>query len=369
MLSTLDVGQANDNCDELVKVSANKHFEYLGSGGIMEFKSNESYKKVINCVDNLDHDCDTSWYFAEIYYDEMPVDFFEQAQDYEIFDYQDVLRWCASVMEQSPSARLMLKEAIEKDWKITLDDLNGGDYCLDIDNKTLILDNNSLTPAALARSSYFRNITLVTMIKALRDIWQEKRHGGFDEQYSPDQVLLMERVRAADLDVIALLVMWELRSEGHSDIWRHMIGSEIGDMAMIFSGYLERDPSSQFNGQGLVAAFKQWFRDAGRVNSCDHDALEYLDEVLAVSDVINPFGRKTPSKMNIEMISCLPDKTAYLQGQGAEILSNPTYSSVDDEINQTHLFHIMHDLEAVVVEDVPFRDADLARKIFPVETD
>ncbi len=369
MLSTLDAGQANDNYDGLVNINANKHFEYLGGGGVMEFKSKESYKKVINYVDNLNNDCDSdkSWYFAEIYYDKMPVDFFDFVQNYEIFDYQDLLRWCVSIIEQSPSALLMLKEAIEKDWKIAIDDLNGGDYCLDIDNKILILDNNALTPAALVRSSYFRNITLVTMVKALRDIWQEKRHGGFDEQYSPDKVLLMERLRAADLEVMAILVMWELRSEGYSDIWRHIIGSEIGDMAMVFSGYLERDPRSQFNAKGLLAAFKQWFKDAARVNSCDHDTLEYLDEVLAISDVINPFGHKTPSKINIEMISCLPDKTAYLQGQGAEILGNPTYSSVDDDINQTHLFHIMHDLESVVVGNVAFRDANLARKIFPVE--
>jgi len=71
--------------------------------------------------------------------------------------------------------------------------------------------------------------------------------------------------------------------------------------------------------------------------------------------------------MNVEILSCLPDKTAYLQGLGTEVLSDPVYSSVDNVINQTHLFHIMYDLQAVVVEDVAFRDADLARKIFPVE--
>jgi hypothetical protein len=46
----------------------------------------------------------------------------------------------------------------------------------------------------------------------LRDIWQEKRHGGFDEKYRTEFVLTMERIRSADCDVLSILVAWELRS-------------------------------------------------------------------------------------------------------------------------------------------------------------
>ena len=333
----------------------------------MELKSNKPRRKTIDCLslDTLTV-TETQWYFAELCLDCVDIDAFVN-DDAEIEDYRDILSWCASVMACSPSARLLLKEATEKDWKITVEDLNGSDYCVDVEAKLLILDNNALLPCALGRSDYFRNIMLVTMVKALRDIWQEKRHGGFDTLYSPDHILLMERIRAADLDVMAILVAWELRSEEFTDIWRHMLGSDIGDMAMAYSGYIERDPSAQFNGQGLASTYKQWFRCSKRIDSCDHDALEYMDDVLAGYDAVNPFGSKKPSKMNVEILSCLPDKTAYLQGLGAEILSDPVYAAVDNAINQTHLFHIMYDLQAVVVEDVPFRDADLARKIFPAE--
>lgn len=333
----------------------------------MELKSNQPRKKTIDCLslDTLTIS-DKQWYFAELCLDCVDIDAFAN-DDAESEDYRDVLSWCVSVMACSPSARLLLKEASEKDWKVTVEDLNGSDYCVDVEDKILILDSNALLPCALGKSEYFRNIMLITMVKALRDIWQEKRHGGFDALYSPDYILLMERIRAADLDVMAVLVAWELRSEEFSDLWRHMLGSDIGDMAMAYSGYIERDPSAQFNGQGLVFVYKQWFRCSKRIDSCDHDALEYMDDVLASCDVVNPFGSKKPSRMNVEILSCLPDKTAYLQGLGAEILSDPAYISVDNVINQTHLFHIMYDLQAVVVEDVPFRDAELARKIFPVE--
>lgn len=336
----------------------------------MELKSGQQQNRVISLLsrDDAITAVQTRWYFAELYNDYIDVDFFENSDDCDIHCYGDVLSWCMSILDASPSARIMLQEACDKDWKITIEDLNGGEYCIDVEQKLLILDNNSLVPSALGRSGYFRNMTIVTLTKALRDIWQEKRHGGFDEHYSPEYVLLMERLRAADLDVMAIMVAWELRSEDFPEIWRHIIGSDIGDMAMTYSGYLERDPTSAYSGFALRAAFKQWFREEDRLHNCDHDTLEYLDDVLASSaNGAQTFGHKRPGKMNIEVLSCLPDKTAYLHGMGSEILSDPAYSSVNDEINQTHLFHIMYDLEAVIVENVPFRDADLAKKIFPEE--
>ena len=334
----------------------------------MELSSNNYQKRTIDCIsiDSLSV-TETQWFFAALCLDYIDSEFLDDEECSDIRDYRDVLRWCTSILGYSPSARLMLKEVCEKDWKVTLEDLRGGDYCVDVEQKLVILDNNALEPEALAGSTYFKHVTLVTMIKALRDIWQEKRHGGFDEIYGPEHILLLERVRAADLDALAILVAWELREEEYPDIWKHVIGSDLGDMAMSFCGYIERDPTAQHNGQALVATFKQWFRDVKRIDGCDHDTLEYMDDVLVAADTLNPFGKKRPTKLNVEILSCLPDKTAYLQGLGGELLNDPVYSAVDNPINQTHLFHIMYDLEAYVIEDVPFRDAELARKIFPDE--
>jgi len=278
----------------------------------------------------------------------------------------DVIRWALHLLTHSDAGYVMVQEAMEKDWRITLEDLSGGEYLIDVAEKHLILDNHSMLPSALCASKYFKNTILVSLVKALRDIWQETRHGGFADKYSPEHVVIMERVRAADCDVISLMVAWELRKEGYPFIWRHIIGSDITDMALAFSQGLDH----KFYGRkelhiAMLAAFRQWFENLVRVKNCDRDALDYMDDVLAESDYQDPFGNKKPSKMNIEILSCLPDKSAYLQGKGAEILSNPLYLAMEDEINQTHLFHIMYDTEAYVVEDVPFRDADLAKRIFP----
>lgn len=339
----------------------------------MELKSSKTFKKLIDCLPEYSGDTVLNkqqvrqWRISDLAARPLETDHFNLYGDSELHSYEDVLCWCVNILAASPSARLMLRESMEREWSIAIEDLNGGEYCIDVERKVLLLDNNALVPSSLGRSSYFRNITLVTLSKALRDIWQEKRHGGLDEVYRAEYLMMLERVRAADCDVLAVLVAWELRSAEYPEMWRHLIGSENGDMAMIFSGYLERKPASHFNGNALAQAFKQWFKSQERVRQCDHDTLEYMDDILACSQEHNPFGKKKPAKMNIEILSCLPDKTAYLQGLGAEIISDPLYSGMDDPINQTHLFHILYDLEATIINEVPFRSADLARKIFPEE--
>lgn len=346
--------------------------EFIHKNGFTGLKTGKTYKKAINMAEaealrlavpgRMPQQ--KQWLLSDLSDNDVDPDYFN-ARCCDIHDYADVLGWCISVLQASPSARLMLREALDQGWRIGLDDLCGGSYCIDVAEKLLLIDNNALVPSALGRSGYFRNVTIVTLVKALRDIWQEKRHGGFDVHYGPEHIMTLERVRAADCDVMAVLVGWELRSEAYADLWRHLIGSDIGDMAMMYSGHLERDPASAFNGRAAAAAFRQWFRDEARVNACDHDTLEYLDDVLAESVAGNPFGRKKPSRIAVEALSCQPDKSAYLRGLGGDILGDPLYCGMNDPINQSHLFHILYDLEAVIVENVPFRDAELARKIFP----
>lgn len=342
---------------------------YADESGSMdsEYTSPSSDKKVIDLTALDESYVEHQWLLADLYERPVALDIFADGVDGEIFDYADILAWCLRILSCSTSTHALIAEAIDQDWVLTLDDLGGTGYALDVEEGMLSLDHNALVPSALGRSSYFRNVTMITLVKALRDVWQERRHGGFDEVYTPESVVMLERLRAADLDVFSVLAAWEIRVEGYEDLWRTVLGSDQGDMAMIFSGFVEREPGSQFNGQALKACFMQWYRDDSRINACDRETLDYLDDVLCHSSAINPFGVKRPGKMAIEVISVMPNKSAYLQGLGAEILADPVYTDIANEINAAHLTHILYDLEAIVVEDVPFRDAGLARKIFPID--
>lgn len=279
--------------------------------------------------------------------------------------HEEALDRCFAKLSHSPNARAMINEAVREGWQITLDDQGPYDFHIDVKDKTIVLNNEGLAEGSLARSDHFQSMLLVSLVRALRDVWQEKRYGAFHDDYSPEQVLMLERVRAADCDVMAVLVAWELRAEGSSGMWRYMIGSEEGDMAMIFSGHLERKPYSTSLNEALLAAFNQWYRSEERVKACDHETLDYMDSLMEENLEYDVFGSERLTPGRVEILSCLPDKTAYLQGTGREIMLDPFYSGLDDVINQAHFAQILHDLKVTFVQGVPFRDKDLAYKIFP----
>lgn len=279
--------------------------------------------------------------------------------------YNVFLAQTLNIICLSPVGHALVHEAAETGWHIEFDDLGSEHYLLDIENKTIVLEHHGFKPEGLIRSNYFANMVLTSLVKALRDAGHEKRHGGFDHLFAPEGILMLERVRSADCDIISVFVAWELRSEGYADLWRHTIGSPLGDLAVAYSYHLERDPASQFNGKALKSAFIHWYQSEERIRACDHQTLEYMDDILASAEISNPFGEKVPTHIAIELLSCMPDKTAYLQGFGREILIDPLYSGLSDAVNQAHLMHILHDLEATIVNNVPFRSAELAARIFP----
>jgi hypothetical protein len=278
---------------------------------------------------------------------------------------EDIFAWCSHVIAESPTALSLWSHAIEQGWTISLSCLDETGYSIDIENRVVTMDHFGLSPEALGRSAYFRNAFLTVLIRALRDIWHEERFDPFEENFAPEQVLMLERIRLADCDSVTVLAVWELRGAGYSDIWRHLIGSEEGDMALIFMRFLERDPTALFDGTALAYTFRQWYADDARVNACDHEALENLDNLLEEKGSRNPFGQLCADEKILEELSELPDGMMYLSGLADQILSDPYFSGLNDAINQSHLFHLIYDIQVKMVNNVPFRDGKLARKIFP----
>ena len=279
----------------------------------------------------------------------------------------DVLQWACGMAGESPTARILLKEAQAGGWTIRLDDLSHGGYAIDDKSHTILIDHYGFTAAALGRSAYFRNALLVSFVKALRQLWHERSGHVFESDYRPDAVLMLERARSADCETMAILVGWELRGAGHTDIWRSILGSEEGDMAMIFTRAIEKDPAGFYDGSVLTRTFCQWYGDEGRVAAADHATLERMDEMLEAAEGAQLFGKSPMKAEMIEKISTLPCGRPYLKGMGMNICTDPYFVALNDPINESHLFQIVYDSKVVMVEGVPFRDRRLARLIFPGE--
>jgi hypothetical protein len=315
-------------------------------------------------------------------------EFYQDFSDESQIQDSGTVSWCIAVLQDSPTALAMLSKALEEGWSIALDDLDhtGRDFEIDIDEAEIVLNNNGLSDDAILRSGYFKTITLTSLVQALRQIWQDKRHDQIDITLRPQDLLMNRRLRAADLDIVKLAVAWELRAggqgEGHGQVWRHLIGSEEGDLALAFSQSLERgkiftkDANAEQNigytkmvNAAMTASFYQWFRSEERVNKADHKALREIDQVLLEDDVqalsAQDKGQRALTGGQVELLSCLPNKTAYLLGFGAEILSDPHFAGLYDPTNQAHLMHIAYDMKVVDRSNVAFQSTDLAARMFP----
>ncbi|MGQ0526680.1 MAG: DUF6782 family putative metallopeptidase [Alphaproteobacteria bacterium] len=267
------------------------------------------------------------------------------------------------VIGDSTLALRMLDEASDYGWGVALEDLGGGDLYVDVPGKTILLDNYGLKHPALGRSAYFVNNMLLSFTRALREIWQDRRYGAFGE-YTAESVLLLERVRAADNQVVTIMACWELKNTGYDVLWRHMLGLPEGHLCETYANMLLKDPLAIRNGNAAAMAFHDWFNEPGRIAACDHGVLEALDAMLDEHPGAS-FGTKKAGRTCIEKISCLPDKTAYLQGIGNNILGDPKFFGMSDPINQAHFMQLVRDAALTYVENVAFRDAGLARRIFP----
>lgn len=288
-----------------------------------------------------------------------------QTQDASEHTDKAILSWCLDVLSLSDTAHAMIEEAQDYGWNFGLADLDTHDFHLDAIDKKLLIHNHNLNAAAIARSGYFINAVMVAMMRGLRDIWQEKRHGGFEDHYGIEDVLMLERVRAADLDVLSIMTAWEMRDQGHPEIWRHVLASDIGDMAMVYGQAVEQRPFSDIRGNAATAAFRKWYDSAVRVNNCDHETLDYLDDLSRQANGDEYHGDRKPTEIGVEILSCMPDKTAYLKGWGNDIMCDPYFTGLQDPINQAHFMQLVNEREIVYCEGVGFRDTDLAARIFP----
>ena len=277
------------------------------------------------------------------------------------------LATCLDRLMQSDKAAMMINEAAADGWTIEMDDLGSHNFHLDVGDQHIIMNTQGLKPHRLQNSEYFSNMLLISMVRAFRDIWQEKRHGGFEDDYGPENIVMLERMRAADCDTMAIVIAWELKEAGKADIWRHMIGSEEGDMAMIFAKnyeYLSVSNKKDALNKAMQKTFRQWFTSESRINMCDHETLEYLDNLIACEGG-NIFGHAYLTPARLEVISYMPDHTAYLQNTGHQLINDPLYTGIADPINQSHFMQIMHDIQAITIGGVSFRSQSLAEKIFP----
>ncbi len=274
------------------------------------------------------------------------------------------LAWCLSMALESQSAAALLFSLPLEKWTLSLSTEDTG-YHFDAETHHLTVGLDEGTAEILQDSPFLRHTLFFDFLYALRDIWFETYTGALSAELRPEDYLKWERFRQADIASFSILTSWEILNSGNDNLWRHITAFENGDMALSFVRKLT-NPSMD-NEKGLEdahwQAFKTWYHDHERVTFCDRDTLAYMDDRIIEEG--NTFGDQRFNAKFMKHISNLPGFQNYFEGNETDLTRAPEFSLLPDEICQTHLLHIINDLESVEIEGIRFRDKALASKIFP----
>ena len=277
---------------------------------------------------------------------------------------EDVLVWALALLCDSPLGRTLASDARFEDWSIELDEVEDGRHIADLQMRVLILPRFMPSAVALGRSQYFRNMFLAEFCRGLRGIWNLSLGVRDPRDLTINDQVVWNRLVQADHDLLLLSMAWELREADYPDLWRHLIGSDLGELAIAWSALLERQPPLSFP-QMLMRLFPRWMECDTLLNAVDHRTLEHLDHFLQSPGSGRPCGSRRLEGSDLLKLSALPEEVMYLKPFITMLLDNDDAARMPDPINEAHLLHLLQDLTAMRTVHAGFRDADLARKIFP----
>ncbi len=278
---------------------------------------------------------------------------------------EDVLVWALATIIDSPLGRALAYDARFEGWSIELDEVEDGCHIAEGQMRVLILPRFLPNAASLGRSPHFRNQFLCELIRGLRGIWNLSLGARDGRDLTINDQVLWNRLTQADHDLLLLAVAWEMRDAHHPELWRHLIGSDIGEMAIAWAALDERQDKPLTLSQTLMRLFPRWMESDVLLNSVDHRTLERLDHILQSPGSGRPCGARRLMADDLLRLSTLPDENSYLKPFTSMLLEDDAATQMPDPINEAHLLHLLRDITEMRTVQAGFRDADLARKIFP----
>ncbi len=286
---------------------------------------------------------------------------------------EDALVWGLSVLCETKLGRDLAYDARFEDWSIEVDDIEQASHIIDPQLRILILPRFSVSPATLARSQNDRALFLMELARGLRGIWHDMTGVRNDQNLTADDQILWERLRAADHDLCALRMAWDLRQQGMGGLWRQIIASQLGDLA-VTAGELwaTEDENDQREEAPPLYGFSHlvlgWLRDSVLVNSRDSQTLDAMDLRLQ-RNIREVCGPEQISASELMTLSTLPSEGAYLAPIARTVMYAAEFREIPDTVNEAYLRQILEDCELTRTSPLVFSDSELEKKFFPDRID
>lgn len=261
---------------------------------------------------------------------------------------------------------LDLWKDIDPHWDIAMEDMTNHAYDIDTETKIITVNSRGYLEDAVLASPYFAPQILLNIIEAARMVRHIEWIDDALDRYHPESIVKIGRICVADSITQMIAMAWEARGEGYDNLWKHSLCGAYTDMAQCYDRVMERTLTQGYDyedatKEALSLTFRTWFTDPDRVNACDRDSMDMMD------DMIFDEGRMGKNQIDPATAVCLTlqvgDDTSYLPADiTRDIVTNPFYGAVEDPINHTHLTQIIRDNQVNEVSGIPFRDETLARR-------
>lgn len=273
---------------------------------------------------------------------------------------EDALIWGLSILCTSPLGRSISFDARFEDWSLEVDDIIDGHPIVDSQLRILILPRGTPSAIILSKSIYDRYQFLVSLARGLRMIWQDMNHVRARIDLTADDQIFFERLRRADMDIIALRMIWDLKQGGYGSLWRHMIAGNIGEVAMAAHDFWEQNDFPS----GLAQTFLIWMGCNHLLAECDNRTLDDMDARLqkSINDVCGIAMLNGDDVLNL---SRLPEGCSYLAPLARTLCYSTEFRYIPDPVNDAHLRQILEECSEIIAPSLIFRDSELERKIFP----
>lgn len=273
---------------------------------------------------------------------------------------EDALIWGLSVLCQSPLGRAIAFDARFEDWALEVDDIEDGHPIIDPQLRILILPRGTPSSATLSKSYHDRLQFLTNLARGLRMIWQDMNGVRTRNDLTADDQIFFERLRRADMDVMTLRMMWDLREIGFAALWRNLIAGNLGDVALAASHFWLNESFPA----GLPQTFLTWMGCDHLLAECDNRTLDEMDARLqrSVNDVC---GLSMLTGDDLLSLSRLPEGGAYLSPLARTLCYSTEFRRIPDPVNEAHLRQILEECSEIMSPSLVFRDSELERKIFP----
>lgn len=273
---------------------------------------------------------------------------------------EDTLIWGLSILCKSSIGRAIAFDARFEDWALEVDDIEDGYPIIDAQLRILILPRGTPSVSALSKSYYDRVQFLLNLGRGLRMIWQEMNGVRTRIDLTADDQIFFERLRSADMDIMALRMIWDLRLEGYAALWRNMIAGHLGDVAVAANGFWEQEEFPS----GLAHTFLTWMGCDHLLAECDNRSLDEMDARLqrSVNDVC---GISMLTGNDILNLGRLPEGGSYLAPLARTLCYSAEFRHIPDPVNDAHLRQILEECSEIIRPPLMFHDTELERKIFP----